>query len=351
MMKLVTVGNATTSGKNKRGIACPACGSPTWVRNSRTDETDVHVRRQRRCPNGHAFHTVETLIHPRLDLYAVRRSSDHKLSPDTFSATKFRSQLSSVLFGRRGPFDEKTLDVISDRALRRLESELPHVRTRLSEAEYRSRPGIIGALPDTVISSAVEKELSAGQDTRYRMAELLYVMAIRGRSDIRTGWSGAGEVLAWIRQEDDQLAAPRPQAAFEDPGLRLPAAVRTTWRPEEVFKRTGPPAPFAMHRFEKSIRLALWGREEAGPKALMIAHLVLGELKGQRTVHSSQLATYVLSALRRVDDVGYLRWNVFVKGIASVEQFATEANDLVAYPSPRLKLSPGFRRLAKNRGW
>src|ERR1700744_6162658 len=145
--------DAATSSRKKRGMACPACGAPTSIPESRSTEDQAAVRRVRRCPNGHTFRTIESLERPPLTLYAIRRSSDRNLSKGTFAPAKFREQLTLILFGNKGPFEEKTLDAISDRAQRRLQAELPQADTRLTESEYRARGDIIGALPDTMLSA------------------------------------------------------------------------------------------------------------------------------------------------------------------------------------------------------
>ncbi|MDR7188270.1 transcriptional regulator NrdR family protein [Microbacterium sp. BE35] len=64
-------------------------------------------------------------------------------------------------------------------------------------------------------------------------------------------------------------------------------------------------------------------------------HHIRGELTGQRMVHSSQLASEVLSALRQVDDVAYLRWATVTNNIRIGRPFAVEVADLLYAPWPR----------------
>lgn len=112
-------------------------------------------------------------------------------------------------------------------------------------------------------------------------------------------------------------------------------------------KRNGRTPDFAMRQLQKGIHAALWGRQDAAAKSLMIAHLVLNNIRGQRMVHSTQISAAVLSGLRRLDDIGYLRWAVIAKNIRGVREFATEANDLLLAPSPRLVVTKDWRRWAK----
>ncbi|MGV8880844.1 MAG: ATP cone domain-containing protein [Rhodoglobus sp.] len=283
-----------------------------------------------------------------MHVYAVRRSSGG-LAQGTFTRDKLHDDLDEILFARKGPFDEGTLWAVVDQAILRLEKVIPSLQTRLTEAEFRSRPDIVGAIPDTLISEAVEEVLRRRAGSSFRLAELLYVMAIRGRDDYRKGWSGASDVLNWIRTRYEGVEVQSQKGRFIDqPRLRLPSPHRAEWRPETVLKRDGRVPDFAIRQLQKSIRAALWGRRDANAKALMVAHLVLGEIRGQRIVQSSQISSAVLSGLRRIDDIGYLRWAAIIKNMRSVRQLANEAIDLIDSPSPALQVTNYWRQRARS---
>lgn len=284
--------------------------------------------------NGHEFRTVEALLEPHLSQYGVRRSSTGTLAPRKFSRAKFSSDVRDVLFRHKGPLDETALDALVDRSLSALEQQLTHRNLTLTSAEIRIRPDIVGAIPDELISTTVEEVLRHGRGRSYRMAELLYVTAVRGRADYREGWSGAKDVLTWIQDRYAHVQVPSLQKGFvvgEPEGV-----ARTSWRPQTVLKRRHHPVPFDTHQFHKSLLGALHGREHATAKATKVVHHVLGEIQGQRVIHSSQLASSALTSLRRVDDIAYLRWATVVKGITSVRAFTDEVADLIQHPSPPL---------------
>lgn len=336
-----------TGGREQHGMLCPLCGASSTVPNTRPSTSESAVRRLRHCANGHRFRTLETPAAPGINMYAVRRSSGG-LAQGTFTRDKLHDDLDEILFARKGPFDEETLWAVVDRAILRLEKVVPSLQTRLTEAEFRSRPDIVGAIPDTLISEAVEEVLRRGSGSNFRLAELLYVMAIRGRDDYRRGWSGASDVLDWIRKRYEGVEVRSQKGRLIDqPRVRLPSPHRAEWRPETVLKRDGRAPDFALRQLQKGVRAALWGRRDADAKALMVTHLVLGEIRGQRIVQSSQISSAVLSGLRRIDDIGYLRWAAIIKNIRSVRQLANEAMDVLDSPSPPLQVTSHWRQRAR----
>ncbi|KQP01399.1 hypothetical protein ASF30_01930 [Leifsonia sp. Leaf264] len=234
------------------------------------------------------------------------------------------------------------------RATERIERKLSSNTTRLTPEEFRSRPDIVGAIPDTQVSEAVEAIMRIGTGNQYRMAELLYVMAIQGRNDYREGWLDAECVLAWVNRRYPNLRTRAQQGHFTDGvGPRPPAPKRLEWRPESVLKRDGRTPDFALRQLLKGVSAALWGRRDADAKSLIVAHLVLNDLRGQRAVHSTQVSASVLAGLRRVDDIGYLRWATVAKNIRGVREFADEVDDLIRAPSHRLIVSKDWRRWAR----
>lgn len=300
------------------------------------------------CSNGHTFRTVEVPTQPALDYFAVRRSSDHKLAPDPFSRATLRKDVFDILFKRKGPLDDSQIDAVVDNAIRRIERRLPKTRTHLTEEEYRKHKLLLGALPDTLISDAVEAELGEWDGGSFRMAELLYAMAIHGRNDNRPGWSDASAVMAWVHERYPDIHVQNQRGHLRPHQWpRLPAPRRLDWRPETVLKRDGRQPVFAIKQLRKGVHAALWGREDADAKALIVAHLVLSDLRGQRVIQSTQISHSVLMHLRRIDDIGYLRWATIVKNIRGVREFANEATDLIYAPSPRLQVTKDWRHWAR----
>lgn len=51
--------------------------------------------------------------------------------------------------------------------------------------------------------------------------------------------------------------------------------------------------------------------------------------------------------LRRIDDIGYLRWATIVKDIRGIREFANEATDLIQVPFPRLEVTKDWRHWAR----
>lgn len=272
---------------------------------------------------------------PELVHLAVRRSSDGGLHEEPFRRDKVDTHIADVLFGKKGPLKPRQVHDVADRSVSRIEKQLRTYDLSLRGDEFQNHPAILGALPDHVITDAIEATLRDGHGRRFRMAELLYVMAVRGRVDYRQGWAGARDVMAWILSRYERIEQPAHQRGIQprDPVL----ITQTNWRPANVLKKHHPESVFDLAQFRQSITRALHGRAHAGTNATMILHYVLGTLEGQRVVHSSQLADGVLVALRRVDDIGYLRWATVTKNIRSVRSFAVEVADLISSPSPRME--------------
>jgi transcriptional regulator NrdR family protein len=329
-------------------MPCVVCGAPSEIPQTRPDESSSIVRRVRTCENGHTFRTVEVPTQPDIANFAVRRSSDNRLAPDPFSRATLRKNVFDILFKRKGPLDDSQIDAVVDNAIRRIERNLPEVRTHLTEEEYRRHKLIVGAIPDTVISDAVESELRERDGGSFRMAELLYAMAIHGRNDNRPGWPDAVAVNAWVqeRHPDIHPQVQRGQVS-EQPWPRLAAPRRLEWRPETVLKRDGQRPAFSIKQLRKGVHAALWGREDADAKALMVAHLVLSDIRGQRIVRSTQISHSVLIHLRRIDDIGYLRWATIVKNIRGIREFANEATDLIHMPFPPVQVTKDWRHWAR----
>jgi len=270
-------------------------------------------------------------------MYGVRRASDDAIALELFSEERFRDDVHEILFRQKGPLPEASIDAAVDRAMRIIRSELTFHDLRLKPQEYRARADLVGAIPDAVIAQAVERVLRQGRSRPHRMAELLYVMAVRGGiNHNREGWDGADNVLNWIKQRYPHVDM--PELVIPKPTREPIRLNRANFRPSTVLKRGNQTVPFSMPQFRKSVQAALYGRNRAAAKATLVVHYVLQEIEGQRIVHSSQLAAGALAGLRRIDDIAYLRWAMVVKDISSIRTFTEEAKDLIVEPSRPLAL-------------
>lgn len=315
-------------------MRCHLCGARTRVRDSRPDAETAIVRRRRVCDEGHAFVTVEVLPEPDLTMFAVR-APDGELLGRSFDPDILGDRVRRVLLGRKGPFDEATVDVITERSLLRLQRSLTDLRQPLTDSEFDRSPNIVGAISATAIAQAVLAELEASRERPYRMGLLLWAMATVGRNDHGGGWNDAADVLDWIRER--VKVRPRyPDGPFLGPREQRAAGTVAAKQPTTVLKRHHDPVPFDFAQLSKSIRFALVGRANADEKSRVVANQVVADVLGERTVSSAQLGVGVLRALRMTDDIAYLRWSVISKRINSVRLFADEAVDLVVAPSPQL---------------
>lgn len=319
-------------------MKCPQCGSGTRVAKSRNVDDEARVRRSRVCSrdSSHTFETVEQRTELTLKNVLVRRSGDGQVTERPFDRERLFVDVRTAILKR---LDDRTSQALVTDVIRSLEAQLPDVIEPLSADERRARPGFESCIADTVISHAIERRLRATN----RLAQVMYAMSIFGREDRRgrTGWANASDVLRWLYKPEnypDLVAAiPVPRAASSANWFPQHPAPE----PVQVIKRdTTRLKPFDRTRFVQSIEKALLGRKDAHDRALYVSEWVLWQVAGHHEVLTSQLAVGVMTCLRRVDDIAYLRWAATAKHIDSVTRFRDEALSLLTHPSERLTFLP-----------
>lgn len=322
-------------------VSCPKCGQESQV-----EKNLGRGRRRRRCTAcALRFDTVERPV-AREGLGQVLISSDPTRPPSPFSTQRLREDLSRAVLRLLSPAQ---IDRISGQVTRELEQSLPEHARDLTDEEQAAFPDHTLAISDLVIRDHIERALRP----RERMAHVMYALATRGRENVRRrrGFADAQAVLDWL-YEPGNYPTLRPASpptasheAIEDFWTPPSAAIR----PQIVIKRARGDTKerseratprFSFETFTGSIEKALAGRTRSEFRAEMIAEWVLWGLMGQRAVLTSQLSVGVMDALRRVDDVAYLRWAVVAKNIPSVAEFHEEALELIHHPSPRLRFDP-----------
>lgn len=315
-------------------MRCPQCD--TEVRRSRTSDDGTQVTRTRYCkadPTLHRFETVEQRAGYKLDQVCVRQSGSGELARKAFSRERVREDVRESVLKR---LNNAQVSEVVNAAVHDLEVHLPHLLKPLSPGEQEAWPSHVGAVRDTDIADAVERHLRSSPSS---MAHVLYALAIRGRSDRagRTGWTDAPQVLSWLSEELNypELVAYVPTPQEDRPEDHWVTGSRPP-RPRLVIKRNGDLADFRTDKFGPGIQRALLGRPDARLRASGVAQWVLWGLAGQSQVTTAQLGAGALDALRRVDDIAYLRWCIVFKHIESVATFVEEVRGLIENPSPKL---------------
>lgn len=320
---------------------CPICSSDTEVRRTRASTDGTRVTRTRYCREDplHRFDTVEQLAGYRLDAVRIRRSGDQRLAQEPFSKARIVKDVRGCVVKRLN--DSQIYEAVNA-AVHDLETDLGTLVTPLNSDEQQTYPGCLGAIPDTAITDAVERHL---RQSPSRIAHVLYALAIRGRSDSagRPGWSDASHVLHWLGEDHNypELATPMPTPMPTERISEEWSVPPSPPRPSSVIKRDGDIVSFRMEdKFDASIKLALLGRTDVKIRSHAVERWVLWGLHGQRQVTAAQLGVGVLDALRRIDDIAYLRWAIIHKRIDSVATFVDEVRGLIEHPSPHLDLRP-----------
>ncbi|TFC52833.1 MULTISPECIES: hypothetical protein [unclassified Cryobacterium] len=235
----------------------------------------------------------------------------------------------------------KMIDEVANGVSANLIRNYKKAQRPLRAAERAKFPHLRVAVLDSATIDMVEVELDRDET---RIQRVLDALSTRGRqfpssgkSLSPAGWAGATDVLNWLLKSFPKLDAPISAAVQQNRSFRWSPPV-TTHHPTTVLKKNNrEPAKFAYGQFLKSIQYALDGRSNAEYTADMAAKFVLDSLSGQTTVHSAQLAVGILTCLRHVDDIAYLRCAVMVKNLRSVTLIAEEVYGLMRTPSPRLQ--------------
>ncbi|MBE7190975.1 MAG: hypothetical protein INR66_00660 [Gordonia polyisoprenivorans] len=356
-------------------MQCPICGSPSEVfKTAPATPGSAQTARKRVCkgPQPHRFSSIEMAQMHTLEQLGVRRQGDGRIAP--FDREKL---LDEVRVSVNGVLTEAEVYSVVNGVLEQLKLSLP----TLAGWYMPTRPGPRGRLPeatayiaDSNLRDIVEDQLKHAHN---RIAHFLYAVAIRGRRDRvgREGWArGAADVLAWVFEEYPDLRTPVPTS----PDLGVPEI----WRPArpKVFptfvlksgriiidessvgdqinrplerdgqalenhrmnlqEQSGRLVAFSQRRFKDAIQAALHGHPDARHWSTWISWWVLTDLVGQQRVTSSQLSVGVLSCLRRIDDIGYLRWAARMKNIPQVRGLRDEAVELLRHPSKPLQFDP-----------
>ncbi|MCJ1701975.1 hypothetical protein MT356_19870 [Rathayibacter festucae] len=320
-------------------MRCFICGSKTEVTKTLDREQGTRVLRKRRCvaDSRHVMDTMESFLPPSLDEVGVRQSGSGRLAAEPFSRSRLERDIANSIF--RGPGKDKDPEDVAARVtarvVRSLQARLIDLALPVSVDERTENPTIKAAISDVALADTVEAEL---QHMSLPLPRVLYALSIRGRQDRkgRVGWTTARDALSWIYTNYPKLAQPLPPApATPETFSWLPPYHAT--QPQWVLKRSrSRPARFDASQFGGSIRRAMLGRAGADLRANWIAEWVLHGLQGQQLVASAQLGAGVLDALRRTDDIAYLRWACVFKGLEEVAEIADEARALIVNPSPRL---------------
>lgn len=322
-------------------MLCELCNSTTRVVKTKEVSAGYVVTRTRECDGDpvHRYTTVESRPGGGLGLVAIRGSATNELL-GMFDSTRLARDVENGVMKR---MSRAQVRAAVDDALSELERIIrAQGKQVVDESERLRHPTAAYWIHDHSITEVVENQL----EPRNRMALVLYALSIRGRSDRvgpgRDGWNSARDVLEWAAERFGYLKI----------DLRDPVGVQTeVWRrptvdapvPQWVIKRSrrdsvrGATRAFDYSQFVRSITKALAGRPGREATGDFIAQWVLWGLAGQPVILSSQLAVGVLDCLRRVDDIAYLRWSVIAKGTESVTEFASEARNLLIYPSPKLR--------------
>lgn len=321
-------------------MECPQCGSDelSIVRSTKKGGT---VARIRSCGQGHRFNTEEQPVGWKLEDIRIRHSGD-KLDGGRFTPDRLRGSVDKAVIRRltEGELHEVVEDAVAQ--LRAIAVRAPTMqRQSPPKAAGARNPKVYAYLDDTDIRDAIEIQLHR---KGFRVEHVLYVMAIRGRTDIvnRHGFQRSEDFLRWMysAREDD-----RGYPALREPDVVRPAVATTRWRPTRphhtpkiVVKRNDPEdVQFNEQRFRDSIVHALTGRHNRQSTATGVMWWVLHGLEGQERVNSAQLAVGVMNCLRRVDDMAYLRWAVQLKDMPQVGNIHAEARALITHPSDRLE--------------
>ncbi|MDV8003190.1 hypothetical protein, partial [Rhodococcus sp. IEGM 1408] len=290
--------------------------------------SDGSIRRQRVC-KGEGEHRIwsrEEFEGWRLRDARVRRTSDRKVAT-AFDQARLLRDLAESTLGKLSL--DQSRDVVTNVVVG-LQSRIANGEVERVEIAPGSGVSVL-VLDDSTIRDEVEKQLlSAG----HSIAHILYALTFRGRSDHGAGWNSAEDVLAWLYSEPvypqlrgatavrpsvhESKWAPRPHGKDPD---RVVKASRGDRRPQVE--------TFDLAQFQRSIQTVMVGRPQARHRAEYISWYVLRPLHGQSMVTSAQLGVGVEGALRRIDDIAYLRWVTAMKDMWTVEQFHDEARGLI----------------------
>lgn len=339
-------------------MQCPLCavtGTDAKTKVQSTVALDGEVERRRRCENGHHLVTHERPATFTLAHVQVSREG----TVVEFDRGKLHKDLEMGVLGLLEP------EVITHVVDQVCGDVLTHLRKELL---FNSGSRAV-TISDFTIMELMERRLREG--TKNRVAHLMYAMTIRGRTDVRSSkrekFLTATDLYNWMIDPDKgnyaDLAVSRVYP--------LPSSPAEVWwlhrgKPRDNVKVIKPRrlesgsghTPFRFDQFANSIRKALQGRRLTGHRvphskdkqpndtiSELLAAWVMEELEGQPIITSSQLADGAMRGLRRIDDIGYLRYATVVKKYDQAAQIRDEVIGLMEAPSRPLRFRAPATRL------
>jgi transcriptional repressor NrdR len=154
----------------------------------------------------------------------------------------------------------------------------------------------------------------------------------------------------WCSADDDRVVDSRPADAGDSIRRRRECArcgrrFTTYERIDEVGvvvrKRDGTKEPFDRDKLEAGIRKALSSRPIANPQIDELVDRIEARLRRKGPeITSQQIGIEVLSALRKADDVAYLRYASVYKDFEGVEDFERELDLLLGAREPAKRRTP-----------
>ena len=327
----------------RNNLQCPTCralgvASGTEVSYTRTSSDHTRITRQRRCLTvpDHVFLTDERLRTMTMDRLWVRQTGNQRLS--RFSLARLGQELQRDTLGL---LEADDIHRIVEDVERALAEQLEMLASPLTADELEATQADTAATCIDDVDIVVEVERRLSQEEKLRAAHVTYSLGRRGQLTIRRkrpgfeGFKTAADFLEWLcAPENYPNLGRRPLEPKKRPiEAWWPSALA---RPAVVVKKNGERREFNFAQFKKSIGNAMRGRPHWGQEHELVAEFVLAQLAGQRQIHSTQLSSGVTAALRRVDDIAYLRWVTVSKRLGSVSHIADEAEDLLLAPSPKL---------------
>lgn len=335
--------------RSYKKMLCPHCGEPSDVMRSHADGRGVYER-SRICDAGHRFDTIEQVQATTVSQVGVENTGRPGLI-DRLDPRRLRAELARATF-YTGVTQLATMREISTEVVSRIVSGevkdgvlLPADPDRILRDGERlgdTHRGLRLLIKDTDIIELVEQVMAPHE--HLRLPRIQYALVFRGRNDRRSrpGWDRAGQFLAWLKEAVPTLEVVLPQR-MALPGKAEHWTIPATpgIAPELVVKRdpSRGRVAFVRRQFEDSISRVLFGRKDALLKREGLASFVLAQLAGQPVVTSAQLAATTLNALRRVDEIAYLRAATTLKGYQQVSSLQTEAVALLTTPSRRLNFA------------
>lgn len=313
-------------------FTCPRCGSTTLVQ--RTQKSTTVIRRVRVCKGKerHAFETAEAIPHEER---LVRKSNQ------TFVRFDVKGRLErSIALASAGTLKPEQISAVAERVMLRITTPDNDPIPTLAIGDAVLDELTIDHVPSALRYATVFLTSREQIDTPLDLLSRIYqrIPTIQGAR----GVPPEGHVSPVA----EKLASPTPVTSA--PPQRPTRVVKrgragrpVRWEEDFYIHKLWSGVERATRHLERTVKSDLgqqWGADPSLTAAVVA--FVLRELGGQRTVTSAQFSASVMSVLRSVCPLGYLRFAVVAKGYTLVGQFLDELEDLVAHPSPGRDLGP-----------